>query len=561
LPDLRTYTLTPALLATHAGAQILALAADERIVGAQYRLSAEHPAAYVRTRTGAAPTRVSLAPDAPAPPPASVTRAATVGVVSVEGPIQERAGYHDPCGGFTAGYDSIAAAYCGAHADPGVDALLMSFRSPGGVAAGMFSCIDRCSAAKAASGKYVVGFIDGECGSAAYALAATLCDVLVMPGDGWAGSIGCRAGTYNQSAALEQAGVKYTAWGWPPSKKDGGVSGKLAGHPDLPPQPLHDERGARDTADLGEMFGKAVDAARSSAGLTLAAIMDLEADMRRGPDALALGLVDMLGASEDAMALAMSKAMERRMADQDDDDEDRDSSVPPPPQTNPAAPPVIPAAPPPYQEGPPRMSKLASFAALVGLGPDTPEPTILAALTPLSALGRATMKAATTADPEDAMAWVKRAGQALAAEPARVKALADAQAVAETARRFKAGDALVAKGHDPGKVFLYGEGPDGQRIRTGLVEEYAAPSKNAAGEEVGMTIGTLEAFVKRAPTLAGAPAGGAGPSPFAEPQRRAGAALAATDPLVQTLASKNGVSAEAMAAGMTGIDEALRGAT
>jgi ClpP class serine protease len=590
VPDLRSYTLTPALLAAHAGEQMLFLAADAHLLGRTYPLSTERPAGYsLHVRGEAEPRHVRLGrgrptssaarvtidasglsvtmAEAPEPAPDSdrpggvalVSTVTSVAVVSVLGPIMQRSTAPGPCSDFVMGYDSIAESYCAAHASS-ADSVAMIFDSPGGMAAGMFAGIGVMRAAKAASGKPVIGHIGALCASAAYALASTLCDVLVISPGGYAGSIGCRAGAYNRSDALAKAGVSFTGWGWPPPPEGESASGKLALHPDMPPTKLGNERGTRDVNDEGRAFGEMVAAVRGGAGLDMAAILALHADMLRGEAAISAGLADMLGEEADAMALAMAKAVERRAdvvaarpppPDDDENEDDRDDED----DRESAAPLAQPTGDHPM--------KLAAFAKLVGLEAEAAEPAILAALTPIAGLAKATLKAAGTTDPEDAKAWVKRAGQALDAEPARVKALADAQATAEMAERLRLGDELVAKGHKPGDVFLYTvegetETSPGRKVRTGLVPEYAAPSRDKSGDEIGMTLGTLRGFVKRAPTLAreSGTARQATDSPF-EPVARKGGAFSAADPAVIALAAKSGVTPEIMAASMGQMETAF----
>lgn len=576
MPDnLRTYALTQEHLASHAGEQMLFLADDAHLVGRSYPLSAERPACYVLHAKGQEPRLVRATRADGSPPdsdrvPGMVSTVASVAVVSVMGPLMQRASAPGPCSEYVMGYDSIAESYCAAHAGP-ADSVTMLFDSPGGVVPGLFPALSTMKAAKDASGKPVVGHMGPQCGSAAYAIAAALCDTLVLSASGYAGSIGCRGGTYNKSAANEKAGIAFTAWGWPPPPDGEEASGKLANHPDMPPTALGNMRGSRDVADAGQMFGEMVAAARGDRGLDMAKILSLHADMLRGQAAVDAGLADMLGEEADALSLAMAKAVERRGnaavaapplatkpppddGDEDEDDTDEDEDSPPPSPPPPAQPQAA------FLTGDHPM-KLAAFAALVGLGADAAEPSILAALTPIAGLAKATLKAAGTADPEDARAWVKRAGQALTEEPARVKALADANATAERADRFRLGDDLVAKGYKPGDVFLYAvEGETatnpGTKVRAGLVPEYAAPSV-VNGEEIGMTLGTLRGFVRRAPALASnGLVRGPTDSPF-EPVIRRGSTVSATDPAVIERAQKAGVTAEAMAASMAQMDAAF----
>ena len=52
--------------------------------------------------------------------------------VDISGPLEQRAGYHDPCSGWTDGHDAIAERLCAAFASGDV---LLVVDSPGGAAA------------------------------------------------------------------------------------------------------------------------------------------------------------------------------------------------------------------------------------------------------------------------------------------------------------------------------------------------------------------------------------------------------------------------------------------
>lgn len=532
-------TITAALLAEHVGSRAIALAADERIIGASYRLSAERPAAYARQPQGGRLRTVALLgadmpPDSDDDPESEdeyATEAATVGIVSVEGPIEEISTRRDPCGAHTVGYDTIAESYTAAHADPKVDALLMRFRSPGGVVNGVFSCAARCEAAKAASGKTVVGIVDEDCESAAYLLAAALCDVIVIPVAGFAGSIGCRGGMYNASAKLAAKGITYTAWGWPAKADGDDVSGKLAGHPDLPPSALGNARGDAHVTDAGEMFGALVDRTRGSRGLTFAAVIALKAETLRGPAAVAAGLADMLGTREDALAIAMSHAAARHMANAQAVSMAARMTPPdpsPPPAPSPAS--AMSAAPPNPHDGDPRMS-LARLAALAGLGADATAPTIEAALVPLLALSRAAMSAAGTNDPETARGKINAAISDAAEVPALRKAKSDLAARAEMSDRIVLLDAAVHTDKlTPAQAWDYGTekdasgadklGADGKAIVTRAPKaRWLAPSLDAKGREVGCSLGNLAADLES--RASGASGGKVTTTPFQPDEAKA----------------------------------------
>lgn len=519
-------TITHDLLAEHAGSQALCLAADERIIGSTYALSEKRPARYLRHALGKRPRTVMLArldredgdgPDSDEDPDSSEddygTAAATVAIVAVEGPLEERATRRDPCGAWTMGYDTIAESFAAACAAPAVDAILMRFRSPGGAVNGVFSCAARLEAAKAASGKAVVGIVDENCESAAYLLAAAVCDVIMIPEAGFAGSIGARGGRYNNSARLAAKGVSYQAWGWPPKAEGDDVSGKLAGHPDMPVSALGDARGAAGIADAGEMFGALVERTRGNRGLGMAAILALKADSLRGPAAVAAHLADRIGTREDALALALDYAANRRAL----------LAAPAPPMLPAPVPaPAMPAARVITGKDTSAMS-LVRLATLAGLAADAPAQAIEAALTPLVTLSRAALAAAGTNDPETARGRVSAALADAAEVPALRKSVVDLKARAELSDRVVMLDAAVmADRLTPAQAWDFATqkdaagaealGPDGKAIvvRTPRAR-WLAPSTNARGEEIGCTLGNLRAELESRATGA---SGGRAATPF-----------------------------------------------
>jgi signal peptide peptidase SppA len=120
------------------------------------------------------------------------------------------------------GQDTIRAAIAMAMQDPDVKAVLLSFDSPGGTAAGVKELADFIAAQTA---KPVYAYADGLCASAAYWLA-TATGRVYAPLTAEVGSIGVIAAHVDRSAANAARGIRVTYI-------TGGAY-KAAGNPDSP---------------------------------------------------------------------------------------------------------------------------------------------------------------------------------------------------------------------------------------------------------------------------------------------------------------------------------------
>ncbi len=288
----KRYRLTPQLVAAYAGGPVVCL--DASALGRSYPLHTRRPDASTLRRLHAAP-RLDMPGGRLVAPTADV--APSVVRVDVLGPIEQRAGYHDACGGWSDGHDAIAERLIAAFEES--DALLV-MDSPGGAYAGLFEGIKRANAAKLASGRRCIGYIDETCASAAYAWAAVLCDEIYGPPSMLVGSIGARSSWCGEAGALEQAGLVVEHFAWPP--------GKVAMASEKPLSDLGRARGERDVALAGEAFAAAVERARGARGLTRKAIVALDADCLSGAAAQDAGLVDGVASLDEVIALALAGA-------------------------------------------------------------------------------------------------------------------------------------------------------------------------------------------------------------------------------------------------------------
>lgn len=289
----RSYQLSPAVVASSVGAGVVCIAPEA--MGRTFRLFSARPGAELNQRIDAPRADLpSGAAHVVAPVAPALVR------VDISGPLEQRAGYHDPCAGWTDGHDAIAERMTEAFASGDV---LLVVDTPGGAAAGIEQAIARALAAKKRHGRRVTGFADEQIGSAGMWWALAVCDELYIPQRGQIGSIGARAGHLDMSEAMAKAGQRVTFFTWP-------NEGKIAFAPELPLGELGKARGDRDVALIGEAFCAAICAGPIGLrhGLDRDQVVALGADMLTGEAAEAAGLCDGVATLEEVTAYALSLA-------------------------------------------------------------------------------------------------------------------------------------------------------------------------------------------------------------------------------------------------------------
>jgi ClpP class serine protease len=219
-------------------------------------------------------------------------RPPTVGVVRVEGPLAQRASA-DMCG-YIDGYDAVGARLELALADD-VDGVLLIVDSPGGDVAGLEESVRRMRAAVERSDKRVVAYVDELAASAAYWIASSVADEIVVPVAGEVGSIGCIGAVADTTERQKQFGWKWTVVREP--------AGKAESMPYAPIQELVDERLTAAVKGAAGRFFKAVSKSR---GLTTRAIRDLNGAVLTGKAAVDAGLADRVGTLESAATAALA---------------------------------------------------------------------------------------------------------------------------------------------------------------------------------------------------------------------------------------------------------------
>ena len=191
-------------------------------------------------------------------------------------------------GSWATGYEYILKAFERGQADPQVRGIAFLIHSPGGDVAGCFDAVDKMFAAK--GNKPVRAFAHEYAYSAAYAIAS-LADKIVVSRTGGVGSIGVVTAHVDYSKRMEQDGIKVTFIKFGAHKTDGN-----------PYEPLGEDAQARIQARidaLGEVFVATVARNRKLEG---DAVRKTEALTYTATEAISIGLADMVGPLDDAVA-------------------------------------------------------------------------------------------------------------------------------------------------------------------------------------------------------------------------------------------------------------------
>lgn len=193
-------------------------------------------------------------------------------VVSIEGPLEQRAGWFD-------GYDAIRERFAKALRSE-ADVVVLKLDSPGGDCAGLVECVRAMRAAKERSGKRVVAYADEGAYSAAYMLAS-VADEVYVPSTGGVGSVGVIAVAYDRTARNTREGLNVRVITAGARKADG--------HPDveLSDEALATMQGRVDTlaATLHELVAE-------GRPLSPDDVAALEAGCFYGDEAVEAGLAD-----------------------------------------------------------------------------------------------------------------------------------------------------------------------------------------------------------------------------------------------------------------------------
>lgn len=233
------------------------------------------------------------------PPPPYVV-SGEVATLDITGPLYQRS--IAMCGFTLAdGYDAIAARARAAFNDPTSGAVLLAIDSAGGDVAGVMELIAALDTMSEESGKPIVSYLNERAASAGYWIASAGSSV-VVPRTGEAGSIGAIVMGLNQRGALDAKGVRAVVAAYPAGKASS-FNAVLA-PPDSPEATAGFARMQARAEEVARLF--AADAAQRR-GLTLEAVLGLDAAMFGGARAVEAGLADHVGGRAMAMDLARSK--------------------------------------------------------------------------------------------------------------------------------------------------------------------------------------------------------------------------------------------------------------
>ena len=219
-----------------------------------------------------------------------------IAVLPVSGTLVSRTRALQPYSGMT-GYNGIIARLQQAASDPMVDGILLDMDTPGGMVAGAFDCADIIARVRDIKPVWALAN-DMNC-SAGQLLASAASRRLVTQ-TARTGSIGVMMAHSNYGAALEKQGVEITLIYSGSHKVDGNPYSHL---PDDVRETLQSRMDA-----TRQMFAQKVSA---YTGLSVQAVLDTEAAVYSGQEAIDAGLADELVNSTDAITV-MRDALDAR---------------------------------------------------------------------------------------------------------------------------------------------------------------------------------------------------------------------------------------------------------
>lgn len=264
----KSFTLSPALALAHAGPTL-----------------AIHPAAIGRA--------FSLMEE---DEPVGEVTAPTIGnvaIMHVRGPLSQRTASH-MCG-VSLGYDSIAEGFARILSEPSVGAVVLVIDSPGGAVPGLFTCVERMTAARDLAKKPVFAFADEMICSAAYAIATVATGGIFLPSSGEVGSVGVLTIHCDESQAQE--GRVYTIVKSGPRKAEGNSL-----------EPLTDSARLMIQTRVNELASQFFGLVSTARGLSPEQVRALEGASFLGREAVTAGLANGVATLDQVLSLAASAA-------------------------------------------------------------------------------------------------------------------------------------------------------------------------------------------------------------------------------------------------------------
>jgi ClpP class serine protease len=213
-----------------------------------------------------------------------------VAVLCIEGPLEHKGGGGWWC--FWDTYEQIHRDFVSLLESSDVSAIVLKFDSPGGEVSGLTETVRVMRAAKEASGKRVIAYVDEDCYSAAYALAQ-VADEIYLPEAGGVGSIGVITAMIDCTEMDKKNGLRFEVIASGSKKADG--------HPHVP---LSDGAIARTKKRVDTLAAQFFELVAEQRGLTTEAIEAMQAGVYAGTDAVRIGLADGVMSLSECLTLA-----------------------------------------------------------------------------------------------------------------------------------------------------------------------------------------------------------------------------------------------------------------
>ncbi len=223
--------------------------------------------------------------------------ASGIAMISIAGPLVPRTGNLKLCQQMTA-YESVAAQVNAALADPDVAHIVFDIDSPGGAATGAFELADQIRAAGQI--KPTTAIVHFSAMSGAYLLAAACNDISVSQSSG-VGSIGVIAQHMDVSKMNEAMGIKITA------VYCGDMKNNLT-----PNEPLTDASLQQLTEMVNRSYQQFSGAVAQFRAIPQQQVIDTQAALYFGQDALDAGLADRLETPQEAIDRIASGIVDAR---------------------------------------------------------------------------------------------------------------------------------------------------------------------------------------------------------------------------------------------------------
>jgi capsid assembly protease len=250
------------------------------VVGGQHGAIAPAPEPLAFSGNVAAPSRF-------ADKPYTVTDQG-IGLLSVTGPLVQRAGQITPDCMPLASYQKMQQRMDAMQADPDVKGILVEWDTPGGEVSGNFALAARWMAARGS--KPVWSYVNELVASAGYSLAAST-DRIVMPASGLSGSIGVVMMFLDQSERDKKQGLAYEFVYAGDRKIDFNSHATLS-----------KEARARAEKMVLSTYDHLTAHVAASRSINQQAVRDTQAGVFDGPESKQLGLVDDIGSFDDTLA-------------------------------------------------------------------------------------------------------------------------------------------------------------------------------------------------------------------------------------------------------------------